>query len=141
MDAKKTNAAISAVCSSHRSRLRTAAKTNPARKDRKVTYPAVEVVEQALVRKGRLAKRWADGHYGTTTVTGYSALQRSYGYRGADADGIPGRTSLKRLAKDTGLGRESLYKALAPGAKPRYDTLLKLVHALGIKLSATPAHP
>ena len=48
---------------------------------------------------------------------------------------------MTQLAQDAGLGRESLYKALAPGAKPRYDTLLKLVHALGIKLSATPAHP
>jgi len=47
---------------------------------------------------------------------------------------------MTQLAQDAGLGRESLYKALAPGAKPRYDTLLKLVHALGIKLSATPAH-
>ncbi|MBS0414794.1 MAG: putative addiction module antidote protein [Proteobacteria bacterium] len=47
---------------------------------------------------------------------------------------------MTQLAQDAGLGRESLYKALAPGAKPRYDTLLKLVHALGVKLSATPAH-
>lgn len=85
------------------SRLRTAARTNPTRTDRKVTYPAVEVVEKALVKKGRLAKKWADGHYGTTTIAGYAALQRSYGYRGADADGIPGRASLQRLAKDTGL--------------------------------------
>lgn len=46
---------------------------------------------------------------------------------------------MTQLAQDAGLGRESLYKALAPGAKPRYDTLLKLVHALGVKLSATPA--
>lgn len=46
---------------------------------------------------------------------------------------------MAQLAKDTGLGRESLYKALAPGAKPRYDTVLKIVHALGIHLSATPA--
>lgn len=38
---------------------------------------------------------------------------------------------MAQLAKDTGLGRESLYKALAPGAKPRYDTVLKLVRALG----------
>jgi probable addiction module antidote protein len=47
---------------------------------------------------------------------------------------------IAQLAKDTGLGRESLYKALAPGAKPRYDTLLKLVHALGVELhtSAMP---
>ena len=45
-----------------------------------------------------------------------------------------------QLAKDSGLGRESLYKALTPGAKPRYDTVLKLLAALGVKLSATPAH-
>jgi probable addiction module antidote protein len=46
---------------------------------------------------------------------------------------------MTQLAKDTGLGRESLYKALTPGAKPRYDTVLKLLHALGVKLSASPA--
>ena len=47
---------------------------------------------------------------------------------------------MAQLAKDAGLGRESLYKALAPGAKPRYDTMLRLLHALGVKLSATPAN-
>jgi len=47
---------------------------------------------------------------------------------------------MTQVAKDAGLGRESLYKALAPGAKPRYDTMLRLLHALGIKLSASPAH-
>ncbi len=47
---------------------------------------------------------------------------------------------MTQLAKDSGLGRESLYKALTPGAKPRYDTVLKLLTALGVKLSATPAH-
>ncbi|TAJ93214.1 MAG: putative addiction module antidote protein [Gammaproteobacteria bacterium] len=39
------------------------------------------------------------------------------------------------IANSTGLGRESLYKALAPGAKPRYDTILKVLHGLGIKLT------
>ena len=43
---------------------------------------------------------------------------------------------MTQLAKDTGLGRESLYKALAPGAKPRYDTVLKVVRALGVSLQA-----
>ena len=43
---------------------------------------------------------------------------------------------MTQLAKDTGLGRESLYKALAPGAKPRYDTVLKVLRALGVKLQA-----
>jgi probable addiction module antidote protein len=41
---------------------------------------------------------------------------------------------MSRLAADSGLGRESLYKALAPGAKPRYDTVLKLLKALGVEL-------
>ena len=45
---------------------------------------------------------------------------------------------MAQLAKDTGLGRESLYKALTPGAKPRYDTMLKLLHALGVKLEPAP---
>ncbi|MCH2242215.1 MAG: putative addiction module antidote protein [Aquabacterium sp.] len=47
---------------------------------------------------------------------------------------------MTQLAKSTGLGRESLYKALAPGAKPRYDTVLRLVRALGIELHASPQH-
>ncbi len=47
---------------------------------------------------------------------------------------------MTQLAKDTGLGRESLYKALSPGAKPRYDTLLKVVRALGISLQAKTTH-
>lgn len=46
---------------------------------------------------------------------------------------------ITQLAKDTGLGRESLYKALTPGAKPRYDTVLKLIRALGVELHTTPA--
>ena len=45
---------------------------------------------------------------------------------------------MTQLAQDTGLGRESLYKALSDGAKPRYDTVLKVVRALGVKLHAKP---
>jgi len=45
---------------------------------------------------------------------------------------------MAQLAKDTGLGRESLYKSLAPGAKPRYDTVLKVIRALGVELHAAP---
>lgn len=46
---------------------------------------------------------------------------------------------MAQVAKDAGLGRESLYKALAPGAKPRFDTILKVARALGVKFSAHPA--
>jgi probable addiction module antidote protein len=41
---------------------------------------------------------------------------------------------MTQLAKTTGLGRESLYKALGEGAKPRYDTVLKVMRGLGVKL-------
>ncbi len=40
------------------------------------------------------------------------------------------------IAEASGLGRESLYKSLTPGAKPRFETVLKVARALGLKLSA-----
>ncbi len=43
---------------------------------------------------------------------------------------------MAQVAKDAGLGRESLYKALARGAKPRYETVMKVVRALGVQLTA-----
>lgn len=45
---------------------------------------------------------------------------------------------MSQLAHETGLGRESLYKALTPGAKPRFDTVMKVMHGLGIHLAAHP---
>lgn len=46
---------------------------------------------------------------------------------------------MAQIAHDAGLGRESLYKALSPGAKPRFDTIMKVLHALGLKMHAEPA--
>jgi len=43
------------------------------------------------------------------------------------------------IAESSGLGRESLYKALTPGAKPRYDTVLRVLNSLGVKLSVSAA--
>lgn len=45
---------------------------------------------------------------------------------------------IANVARDTGLGRESLYKALAPGSKVRFETILKLVDSLGVRLAALP---
>lgn len=42
--------------------------------------------------------------------------------------------SMSQLAQDSGLGRESLYKALKPGAQPRYDTVMKVLGALGVEM-------
>ncbi len=44
---------------------------------------------------------------------------------------------MSAIAESTGLGRESLYKAFSPGAKPRYDTVLKVLQSLGVKLNVT----
>jgi probable addiction module antidote protein len=41
------------------------------------------------------------------------------------------------IANEAGLGRESLYKALTPGAKPRYETVFKVLQSLGVKLSVS----
>ena len=46
---------------------------------------------------------------------------------------------MAQVARDAGLGRESLYKALAPGAKPRFETVMKVARALGVKFTAEPA--
>jgi len=45
---------------------------------------------------------------------------------------------MAQIAKDTGLGRESLYKAFRPNAKPRFDTVMKVMNAFKLQLSATP---
>jgi probable addiction module antidote protein len=47
---------------------------------------------------------------------------------------------MTQLAKETGLGRESLYKALSGEGNPSFSTILKVVAALGIKLNAEIAH-
>lgn len=46
---------------------------------------------------------------------------------------------MAQVAKAAGLGRESLYKALAPGAKPRFETVMKVARALGVKFTVQPA--
>jgi probable addiction module antidote protein len=46
---------------------------------------------------------------------------------------------MTQLARETGLGRESLYKALSPSGNPEFATVMKVVAALGLKLHATPA--
>ena len=45
---------------------------------------------------------------------------------------------MSQIAKDSGIGRESLYKALRPDAQPRFDTIAKVCAALGVRLVALP---
>jgi len=46
---------------------------------------------------------------------------------------------MSQIARATGLGRESLYKALSPDGNPEFSTILKVVRALGLRLHATAA--
>ena len=46
---------------------------------------------------------------------------------------------IANVAARAGLGRESLYKTLQPGAKPRFDTVRRLLAALGVKLDVSPS--
>lgn len=48
---------------------------------------------------------------------------------------------MAKLALESGLGRESLYKALRPGSKPRYETIAKILTALDVKMRILPTKP
>ena len=45
---------------------------------------------------------------------------------------------MTQVARDSGLSRESLYKALSGERSPGFDTILKVIEALGIELHAVP---
>ena len=46
---------------------------------------------------------------------------------------------MSQLARDTGLAREGLYKALSPEGNPEFATIMKVIKALGLKLGAQAA--
>ncbi len=93
-----------------------AAQIDPRRADDTQTpgaHASVLAVEQALDAEGLLESRWVDGYFGTKTVEAYAAWQRSLGYSGLAANGLPGRTSLTAL----GSGRYTVTRAIGPGGK------------------------
>ena len=58
----------------------------------------------------------------------------------ADALGVVARArGMSQVARDTGRSRESHYRALSAGGNPELSTLLQVVRALGLRLSATQA--
>ena len=58
----------------------------------------------------------------------------------ADALGNVARArGMTEIAKASGLSREALYKALRAGADPRFDTIARVLTALGVKLTVQPA--
>lgn len=47
---------------------------------------------------------------------------------------------MTQVAKDSGITREALYKALRPNSEPRFDTISRVCAALGVRLVAQAAH-
>lgn len=93
-----------------------AAQIDPRRADSAITPgsgDSVLLVERALQAKGLLAASYADGHFGTRTIDAYAAWQRSLGYSGLDATGLPGPTSLTKLGEQ----RFTVVRLLSPGAQ------------------------
>ncbi|WP_433142750.1 peptidoglycan-binding domain-containing protein [Actinomadura nitritigenes] len=97
-----------------------AAQIDPRRADDTLTPGAKEsvlAVEQALQARHLLDARWVDGYFGTETIAAYAAYQRSLGYSGLAANGLPGATSLAALGEN----RYTVTKKIGPGAKVQRD--------------------
>ncbi|MFC7404836.1 peptidoglycan-binding protein [Georgenia alba] len=93
-----------------------AAQIDPQRADQTPTDGAragVLAVEQALWAEGLLATEYVDGHFGSMTVTAYADYQRSLGFSGIGANGLPGEASLTSL----GEGRFDVTNVVVPGAR------------------------
>lgn len=79
-----------------------AAQWDPYKSSQSITPGAgddVKAGEQALADKNLLVKKYVDGHFGTSAVTAYQKYQKSLGYTGLDASGLPGKSSLTELGK------------------------------------------
>lgn len=58
----------------------------------------------------------------------------------AQALGVVARArNMSQLARDTGMSREGLYKALSEDGNPSFATIVKVAHALGLRLGFKPA--
>ena len=88
-------------------------------------YDAAEYLETPEDMAAYLEAALEDGEP-TVVVKALGAIARARG--------------MSQIARETGLGRESLYKALSSEGNPEFATVLKVVRALGLKLHAEPDH-
>jgi probable addiction module antidote protein len=89
-------------------------------------------------------KRWAAADYLKTDGDVIAYLEAAFedgdsGVVAAALGDIARAKGMTKVARQAGLGRESLYKALSAGGNPELGTVLRVVRALGIKLHAVPA--
>lgn len=79
---------------------------------------------------------------GETAIAAYltAVLEENDPAELAHALGMVARArGMTQVAKDAGLAREALYKALRPGAQPRFETIQRVCAALGVKICIQPA--
>jgi peptidoglycan hydrolase-like protein with peptidoglycan-binding domain len=117
--AQAAPAATTALPAANMEAVLKAAQIDPRRADDTRTpgaHDSVLLVEQALEAKGLLDTKYVDGYFGTTTITAYSQYQKSLGYTGLDASGLPGRTSLESL----GAERYTVTNAVSAGSRITY---------------------
>ncbi len=48
---------------------------------------------------------------------------------------------MTKIAQESGLSRPSLYKALSDGSKPQFDTIIKILKAIGLQIQINPLSP
>lgn len=89
--------------------------------------------------------RWDSAEHLKTDADMAAYLEACFEEAGDDAAfiahalGVVARArGMTQLARDAGLGRESLYKALSADGNPEFSTVLKVMTALGMKLTAIP---
>lgn len=85
--------------------------------------------------------KWDSAEHLKTDADIAAYLDACFEEAGADAAfithalGVVARAKgMTQLAKQTGLGRESLYKALSGEGNPSFATILKVIHALGVRI-------
>jgi probable addiction module antidote protein len=90
---------------------------------KKIPFDIVSELDSDEVIAEYLAQVFADGDA--------DEIIRALGY-------VAKARGMAMVAKESGLGRESLYKALTPGAQPRFDTVLRVCRAIGMPLQSMP---
>ena len=95
-DAEKTQALTKTVSLAN---VIDAAKLDPPAAQGATSHPEdVKIVEAALMAEGLLSPAFAkDGSFGTVSLTAYAQWQKLQGFTGVDADGVPGKDTLKAL--------------------------------------------
>ncbi|WP_143652272.1 peptidoglycan-binding protein [Streptomyces sp. 13-12-16] len=84
-----------------------------------MTNDDVRLVQQALIARGHPIPAGATGHFGSQTGEAYAAEQREQGFRGRDADGVPGCRSLTELGRNSGFAVDCDTAAGTPGTAAR----------------------